>query len=212
MGSFRNKFGFGFVTLCIKITTTKVTTHQDNIVEQRYAILYILIDLNNLQVRKYMNTDIICISIPIFRNISVIYFFCPFRFDMASNLCLLCLQRVVADTGEQSDGEKYKRKIKIATLCELLAPTSSYHGQFDDDEVCGFCQDCYPVFGEVEEIRKQISILEGQVERKIVQIKETISISSPPLLDGSGDRIMEIRNFILRVTHGAGEINIVTFG
>ncbi|XP_021961864.1 zinc finger protein 345 isoform X2 [Folsomia candida] len=127
---------------------------------------------------------------------------------MTSNRCLLCLQ--VVDTGEESDDDKCKAKIKVATMCQLLAPSrpkdnpTSYHDQFDEDEICYFCPDCHPVVAQIEEIRHQISLLEGQVEQKIVQIKE--AISNYPL--NGGDRLMEIRNLILRRTGAEIFVNV----
>lgn len=86
-------------------------------------------------------------------------------FDMTSQqVCLLCL-RVVDDTTAKS-----RQKIKIKTLCQLITTCHqnykiSEHG-FDADEMCDFCTDCYPILRTLEEIRKQISLLEEEIEEK----------------------------------------------
>lgn len=120
---------------------------------------------------------------------------------MASNLCFLCLQVIAKD--KKSDGGTC---IKLGTLCELLAPSSSSnnptcHGQFDEDETCGFCPNCYHVVGEVEGIREQISLLEDQVKLKVGQIKDKISSYS---LDVGGDKILDIRNRVFLMITSSG--------
>lgn len=121
---------------------------------------------------------------------------------MTGNLCLLCLHLV-----EESGVENPTRKIQIATLCELIAPSRhnqnnpiSYQGLFDESETCEFCLNCCSVLEEVEKIRQQISILESQVERKVRQIKETISNCSSSFRGDEGDTIFEIRTRILQAT------------
>lgn len=61
------------------------------------------------------------------------------------------------------------------------------------------CPHCYPVIHQIEEIRNQIALLEEKVERKVAQIRETISSTGKN--DDEGDnQVRKLRKIILQVT------------
>lgn len=132
-----------------------------------------------------------------------------FRLDMADNhLCLLCLQ-VFNNCDDDDDDDtvaKSYQRIRIETLFELLSPFHSNHKsvtnqyEFAEDKVCEFCQDCYPFVATVEEIRKQISLLEEELGRKVGQIRTTILHPSSFPQNSDDYEIMKIRDKILVLT------------
>lgn len=120
---------------------------------------------------------------------------------MSRQLCVLCLH--VFDNGDTT--AKYTRTIEIATLYKLLAPNSKYGhpSEFEGNEICEFCDDCYPIFSTMEDIKAQISLLENEIGSKVKQIQATILDASSQLQNNGDDeegKIIQIRNMILRVT------------
>ncbi|XP_035700706.1 zinc finger protein 708 isoform X2 [Folsomia candida] len=115
-------------------------------------------------------------------------------------VCLLCLQ-VIDDTGE-----KHAQKIRIETIYKLITTChQSYkfsQHEFDEDEVCDFCADCYPRISTMEEIRRKISLLEQEIGSKMKQIQTIIgeSSSSSHLHNKEKKKILQIRDILLRVT------------
>ncbi|XP_035702114.1 zinc finger protein 37 isoform X3 [Folsomia candida] len=138
---------------------------------------------------------------------------------MADNhLCLLCLQ-VFNNCDDDDDDDtvaKSYQRIRIETLFELLSPFHSNHKsvtnqyEFAEDKVCEFCQDCYPFVATVEEIRKQISLLEEELGRKVGQIRTTILHPSSFPQNSDDYEIMKIRDKILVLTEieNAEEYNV----
>ncbi|XP_021966396.2 zinc finger protein 708 [Folsomia candida] len=120
---------------------------------------------------------------------------------MSKQVCLLCLQIFEND-------EKFRKTFQIGPLCKLLTLChhnyKSSHPEFENNEICEFCDDCYPLFGTMEEIRRQISLLEQEIGSKMKTIKATIlhAPSSSHLQNDGKDKILQIRDMLLRV---AGE-------
>ncbi|XP_021966482.1 uncharacterized protein LOC110861662 isoform X2 [Folsomia candida] len=125
---------------------------------------------------------------------------------MSNQVCLLCLQV------NHSAAKKSPTKIKIETLCNLLTlrrhnyePTQYLPPEFEDDEICEFCDDCYPLISKMEEIRNQILLLEEEIVSKVGTIQATIlltSSSSHSLKNEEDRKIVQIRDMILRMTGG----------
>lgn len=117
---------------------------------------------------------------------------------MSSQVCLLCLEIGVGDKA----GLKFN-KIRIETLYDVLAPKIkfSFEPKLAEDDICEFCQDCYPLVNKVEELRHQISSLEKQVRTKVGEIRATIIEHSSSLIENkSGEKTMQIRENIMHVT------------
>ncbi|OXA39650.1 Endothelial zinc finger protein induced by tumor necrosis factor alpha [Folsomia candida] len=119
---------------------------------------------------------------------------------MADQLCLLCLRSF--DLEEDTSSANFPpAKIRLATLCQLLR--SNYNDkagypQFEEDETCQFCSNCYPHVSQVEENRKQIVLLDEEIGRNVNQIRTTILNSSS--LSQEDDKVIDIRNILLRLT------------
>ncbi|XP_035715567.1 gastrula zinc finger protein XlCGF48.2 isoform X2 [Folsomia candida] len=109
------------------------------------------------------------------------------------SMCLLCLQIIEKAT-------KPRKKIRIETVFKLL--TVCHHNskfstpEFEGDEMCDFCNDCYPFFIKMEEIKRQIALLEGEILTKIL---DTSSSSSQPRITGR-EKILQIRDMLLELT------------
>ncbi|XP_035700694.1 zinc finger protein 98-like isoform X2 [Folsomia candida] len=120
---------------------------------------------------------------------------------MSKQVCLLCLQIF-------SNEEKFRKKYQVATLCKLLTLChhnykSSHHlpPEFEDIFICEFCDDCYPLFSAMKEIRRQISLLEEEIGSKMKQIRDTILHNSSSHVQINGnEKIVKIRDMFLRVT------------
>lgn len=113
-------------------------------------------------------------------------------------VCLLCLQTI----GDK--GAKSPKKIRFETLFKLVTPnskTSHPPPEFKDDEIYEFCNDCYPLLSTMEEIKKQISLLEEVIRSKVRQIKTTIlhSSSSSHLRSKEKKKILQIRDMLVKV-------------
>ncbi|XP_035715382.1 zinc finger protein 425 isoform X2 [Folsomia candida] len=125
---------------------------------------------------------------------------------MSNQLCLLCLQVINKVTTAKSS-----QKIRIETVCKLLTQRhpnykSSHLSEFNEDEMCDFCEDCYPLFATMEEIKNQISLLEEQIGKQIQQIRDIILDGSSQLGSNGDDgreKIRQIRDMILSVTDNA---------
>lgn len=123
---------------------------------------------------------------------------------MSSQHCLLCLQLIPNGDYDTVTEDDHSRKIRILTLVHFLSlghqsHKSSYQGHFDEEETCQLCPHCYPVIHQIEEIRNQIALLEEKVERKVAQIRETISSTGKN--DDEGDnQVRKLRKIILQVT------------
>ncbi|XP_035716481.1 zinc finger protein 846 isoform X2 [Folsomia candida] len=124
--------------------------------------------------------------------------------------CLLCLTEFSGDDPAKSrNNDAAPRKIRISTLCQLLLASRPRNCTIydenvtsqlaEDDDTCEFCPSCGPVMTEVEEIRDQMALLEGQIRTKFAQIRATITSS---LHNEGQDKISKIRDIILRVTDG----------
>ncbi|XP_035701562.1 zinc finger protein 37 isoform X2 [Folsomia candida] len=118
---------------------------------------------------------------------------------MSNQRCLLCLQVITGIS-------KSPKKIKIEILCKLLSSPNSKlspQSEFAEEEVCEFCEDCYPLVGTLHEIKTQISLLEELIGNQIQQIRTTICSTSAQLEingDDKDEKIVQIRDMILRVT------------
>lgn len=113
--------------------------------------------------------------------------------------CLICLQ-VIQD---YHTVENAAQKIRIATLCKLLAHNSkiSHKSEFDDDtEMCDLCTNCYPLFRRMEEIKDQISLLEEEIGTTVGQIQATIFDTSSKLESYGDNKIIQIRAMLLRLS------------
>ncbi|XP_021968389.1 uncharacterized protein LOC110863398 [Folsomia candida] len=119
---------------------------------------------------------------------------------MSSQLCLLCSQVFAND--DDTIAIKSVKKIKIETLFKLFHPNyePSHQPQFDNEEMCDFCQDCYPLFNTIEEIKGQIILLEEEMGTKVEKIRAIMFDTSSQLKNKRGEKFSQIRNIILRVT------------
>lgn len=115
------------------------------------------------------------------------------------HVCLLCLQDI-DDTGANTP-----QKIRIETLCKLITTCRQNYkfsqDEFDENDTCDFCADCYPLISTMEEIREQISLLEKEIVSKMKNTQATIlhDSSSSHVQNKEKKKILQICDLFLSV-------------
>ncbi|XP_035715568.1 zinc finger protein 652 isoform X1 [Folsomia candida] len=133
---------------------------------------------------------------------------------MVSMVCFLCSQVIPTTIPSTAplDNKEIRKIVPISLLLELLSSSSpcsptcrsrkKIAPQFAENfESCEFCPACAPMISEMEEIRSQISILEGQMGQKVSIIQDML-VNSLSVEGQSDDKITQLRTSVLKTMRG----------